>query len=187
VLARLDVEDVYRVVKPASVQQKDDVLGQIDAIAKRANGDVAQKLDTRADAASTARVHEVARLLGEDSDCLLAWLVGSGFVHGRPYASDMLLSSVEVGVKAHHNPAGDGQRRRHPLGNVVCRHHAQSRPAALPHAWSCSTRCQLKGAPVELIIRDGRALETGGLRAGSRSGSQSVESRWGNGEYWRTY
>jgi hypothetical protein len=27
------------------------------------------------------------------------WLVGSGFVHGRPYASDMLLSSLEVGVK----------------------------------------------------------------------------------------
>jgi hypothetical protein len=47
VLARHDVEDVYKVVKPASVQQKDDVLAKIDAIAKRANGDVAQKLDTR--------------------------------------------------------------------------------------------------------------------------------------------
>jgi hypothetical protein len=31
---------------------------------------------------------------------------------------------------------------------------------------------------VELLIRDDRALETGGLRAGSRSGSQSVESCW---------
>jgi hypothetical protein len=99
VLARLDVEDVHRVVKPASVQQKDDVLAQIDAITKRANGDVAQKLDTRTDTASTARVRGAARLLGEESDCLLAWLVGSGFVQGRPYASDMLLSSVEVGVK----------------------------------------------------------------------------------------
>jgi hypothetical protein len=29
-----------------------------------------------------------------------------------------------------------------------------------------------------LIIKDGRTLETGGLRAWSRSGSQSVESRW---------
>jgi hypothetical protein len=45
------------------------------------------------------RPRAAARLLGEESDCLLAWLVGSGFVHGRPYASDMLLSSLEVGVK----------------------------------------------------------------------------------------
>jgi hypothetical protein len=87
-----------RTVKPASVQQKDDVLAKIDAIAKRANGDVAQKLDTRTQR-PLPPARAAARLLGEESDCLLAWLVGSGFVHGRPYASDMLLSSLEVGVK----------------------------------------------------------------------------------------
>jgi hypothetical protein len=41
------------------------------------------------------RVHACPLL----ASCAGLGLHGSGFVHGRPYASDMLLSSLEFGVK----------------------------------------------------------------------------------------
>jgi hypothetical protein len=108
VLARLDVEDVYRVVKSASVQQKDDVLAQIDAIAKRANGDVAQKLDTRTDTASTARVREAARLLGEEglTAYSLGWLA-LGLCMAGPTHQTCCLARSRSALR-HHHPAGVG-------------------------------------------------------------------------------
>jgi hypothetical protein len=126
VITRLEVSDAYKLVKPIGLHPPDELLAQIGEIARRAHGDVAQKLDDRAHTTSTARVREAARFLGKSpTACSPGWSARILRTADRPNSSDAASSTPSS-------------------GHVARRHHAHPRFAPLPRAWSRSTRGHLK-------------------------------------------
>jgi hypothetical protein len=99
VLTRLDLVDVRKMAREFQLdldQAMQQQLANLEQLAAPIIGDIKVKLNSAADTSSTARVRIASQLLGAESDCLLAWMVGSGFAHGRPWASDMMLRTVDV-------------------------------------------------------------------------------------------
>ena len=89
VLHVLDIEDSAKATTEAELEPprtKAERLMQAQQIADAAHGGTATNLKDQGSRTATSRIRQVALDVDSDFSILLAWMVGSGFAHGRPWA-----------------------------------------------------------------------------------------------------
>lgn len=152
VLHVLDIEDSAKATTEAQLEPprtKAERLLQAQQIADAAHGDTATNLKDQGSRTATSRIRQVALDVDSNFSILLAWMVGSGFAHGRPWASLSMLEAVQQ------IELGDGVLLRRSTGtlqgvvwaagaaDLVITHalslftkHGATRPDADPAVWS---------------------------------------------------
>lgn len=152
VLHVLDIEDSAKATTEAELEPprtKAERLMQAQQIADAAHGGTATNLKDQGSRTATSRIRQVALDVDSDFSILLAWMVGSGFAHGRPWASLSMLEAVQQ------IELGDGVLLRRSTGtlqgvvwsagaaDLVITHalslftkRGATRPDADPSAWS---------------------------------------------------